>query len=219
VLPHCTGEHGGSVVVAGPTTVALASPLVCDLVTGECLAYDGSCLGSTLMSVAMQQQLAAWMAELGQGSAAGWALCYDSPGGDSKSRPSAFQAQCDAHARTLSVAHTEGNGGRTFGGYAEHSWAGDPHYDETASADFLFQLGHAAAKYPPMTRAYQYDNPGTWPRWGVPCLAMDYNDGEVLGAKGYCQANGACPGLPGDFCGGGSGTWGETELEGWYALA
>jgi hypothetical protein len=105
--------------------------------------------GSTLMTADMAKQVAAWMVELGFASAAGWALCYDSPGGDSKSRPSAFHAQCDAHARTLSVAHTEGNGGRTFGGYAERSWGGSG-WDQTASADFLFQLGHAATKYPPI---------------------------------------------------------------------
>jgi hypothetical protein len=60
------------------------------------------------------------MVELGFASAAGWERCYDSPNGDSKAAPSTFHNQCDAHERTLSVAHTDGNGGHTFGGYAEH---------------------------------------------------------------------------------------------------
>eukprot|EP01051_Picozoa_sp_SAG22_P001636 SAG22_NODE_66_length_22936_cov_626.714279_21_plen_256_part_00 len=37
-LPDCVGEHDGSVVVEGPSAVTLASPLVCDVETGECLA-------------------------------------------------------------------------------------------------------------------------------------------------------------------------------------
>jgi hypothetical protein len=171
------------------------------------------------MTEEMQQHVKAWLAEDGQGSAAGWALCYDSPGGDSKSSPIAFHAQCDVHARTLAVAHTEGNGGRTFGGYAEHSWRGADHWDHTASADFLFQLGHdAAAKYPPMTGVDQYGDPGAWPRWGGNCLVMGGALGEALGANGFCtDTYSTCPGLPDDWCGGRA--WGETELEVWYALA
>jgi hypothetical protein len=111
------------------------------------------------MTAEMQQQVAAWLAEDGQGSAAGWERCYDSPSGDSKASASTFHSQCDAHTRTLSIAHTEGNGGHTFGGYAEHSWGGVPQNDETASADFLFQLFPVAAKYPPMTGYYQLDAP------------------------------------------------------------
>eukprot|EP01051_Picozoa_sp_SAG22_P017561 SAG22_NODE_2739_length_2261_cov_1.708603_2_plen_346_part_00 len=37
-LPNCAGAHAGAVVVEGPSTVTLASPLVCDVETGECLA-------------------------------------------------------------------------------------------------------------------------------------------------------------------------------------
>eukprot|EP01046_Picozoa_sp_COSAG06_P002765 COSAG06_NODE_101_length_24097_cov_15.305150_4_plen_1590_part_00 len=37
-LPDCVREHGGLVEVAGPAAITLASPLVCDVVTGECLA-------------------------------------------------------------------------------------------------------------------------------------------------------------------------------------
>ena len=181
--------------------------------------------GSTLMTAEMQQQVAAWLAELGFASAAGWQRCYDSPSGDSKADASAFHAQCDAHERTLSVAHTDGNGGRTFGGYAEHSWnAVASASDETATGDFLFQLAPDAAKFPPMTSSYQYDNPGYWPTWGAAhCLAMGCcattTAGAALGANGYCNAHSHCPGLPDDFCGGDQGTWGETELEVWYALA
>ena len=42
-LPDCAGGHAGSVVVEGMATVTLASPLVCDVETGECLA--DVCLG------------------------------------------------------------------------------------------------------------------------------------------------------------------------------
>jgi hypothetical protein len=177
----------------------------------------GPFAGSALMTAEMQKQVAAWLAEDGQGSAAGWALCYDSPGGDSKAAPSTFHAQCDAHARTLSVAHTEGNGGRTFGGYAEHSWnAVTNTYDQTARANFLFQLGDAAAKYPPLTGYYQFDGPGNWPNWS--CLVMGHR-GAALGANGHCTATSSCPGITTDSCGGDEGTWGATELEVWYALA
>eukprot|EP01051_Picozoa_sp_SAG22_P003870 SAG22_NODE_196_length_15552_cov_971.604543_2_plen_907_part_00 len=37
-LPDCAGVHAGSVVVEGRAAITLASPLVCDLETGECLA-------------------------------------------------------------------------------------------------------------------------------------------------------------------------------------
>jgi len=37
-LPDCAGAHVGSVDVAGPVAVTLASPLVCDVGTGECLS-------------------------------------------------------------------------------------------------------------------------------------------------------------------------------------
>eukprot|EP01050_Picozoa_sp_SAG11_P008655 SAG11_NODE_773_length_7236_cov_4.526412_1_plen_695_part_00 len=37
-LPNCAGEHDGSVVVEGRATITLASPLVCNVETGECLA-------------------------------------------------------------------------------------------------------------------------------------------------------------------------------------
>ena len=43
VLPECAGEHDGSVVVEGMAAATLASPLVCDVATGECLA--DVCLG------------------------------------------------------------------------------------------------------------------------------------------------------------------------------
>jgi hypothetical protein len=77
--------------------------------------------------------------------------------------------------------------------YAEHSWNTVHNtWDETASADFLFQLGHAAAKYPPMTGYNQCDDPAYWPYWGYEgaderrgaCLCMG-NNGEALGANGY----------------------------------
>ena len=42
-LPNCASEHDGSVVVPGMAAVTLASPLVCDMATGECLA--DVCLG------------------------------------------------------------------------------------------------------------------------------------------------------------------------------
>eukprot|EP01051_Picozoa_sp_SAG22_P003443 SAG22_NODE_167_length_16764_cov_34.845245_7_plen_451_part_00 len=37
-LPDCAGEHDGSVVVEGLAAVTLASPLVCDVETGDCLS-------------------------------------------------------------------------------------------------------------------------------------------------------------------------------------
>jgi hypothetical protein len=37
-LLDCAGVHDGSVVVEGPSAVTLASPLVCDVETGDCLA-------------------------------------------------------------------------------------------------------------------------------------------------------------------------------------
>ena len=228
VVPPCTGPNNGRDEFCNGngecTVVDEEAQCTCDpTFFGSKCETDSPFVGSTLMTEEMQQHVKAWLAEDGQGSAAGWALCYDSPGGDSKSSPSTFHAQCDAHTRTLSVAHTDGNGGRTFGGYAEHSWNAVSGHDETATGDFLFQLAPAAAKYPPMTRNYQYDDPVRWPVWGDGgCLAMGYG-GEALGANGFCcpgsSCNGSgCPGLPDDFCGG-DGNWGETELEVWYALA
>ena len=35
-LPDCVGVHAGSVDVDGPAAITLASPLVCDMVTGAC---------------------------------------------------------------------------------------------------------------------------------------------------------------------------------------
>eukprot|EP01051_Picozoa_sp_SAG22_P000797 SAG22_NODE_25_length_30107_cov_28.456412_18_plen_1854_part_00 len=35
-LPDCAGEHDGSVVVAGPSAINMAAPLVCDVETREC---------------------------------------------------------------------------------------------------------------------------------------------------------------------------------------
>eukprot|EP01045_Picozoa_sp_COSAG04_P008600 COSAG04_NODE_480_length_13676_cov_4.040657_1_plen_998_part_00 len=37
-LPTCAGAHDGSVDVAGPAAITLASPLVCDTITGACLS-------------------------------------------------------------------------------------------------------------------------------------------------------------------------------------
>ena len=37
-LPDCVGAHAGAVAVDGPAAITLASPLVCDAVTGECLS-------------------------------------------------------------------------------------------------------------------------------------------------------------------------------------
>ena len=34
----------------------------------------------------------------------------------------------------------------------------------------------------------------------------------------FSNTNSGCPGLSEDFCGGDEGSWGETELEVWYAL-
>jgi hypothetical protein len=73
-----------------------------------------------------------------------------------------------------------------------------------------------------MTGSYQYDRPGYWPTWGNgDCLTMGHGEAALgaLGAMGNCDAASACPGLPQDFCGGDVGSWGETELEVWYALA
>jgi hypothetical protein len=184
--------------------------------------------GSTLMSRAMQRQVVAWLAELDQGAAAGWRRCFDSPNGDDKSSPIAFHAQCDAHARTISIAHTDGNGGNTFGGYAEHSWGGATnHYDTGATADFIFALAPSALKYPPMTGYYQMDGPYSWPDWGNGCLLLGGGSLEAgdwaLGVNGICgrtaYVSEPCPELVMDWCGGGLGTWGATELEVWYALA
>jgi hypothetical protein len=150
--------------------------------------------------------------------AAGWALCYSSPNGDDKSNPSVFHGQCDAHERTLSVAHTDGNGGRTFGGYATKRWNAVSNIcDSSATGNFLFTLGSpAVAKYPTLTDCNQYDNPSFWPEWGSgACLRMGIG---ALGGNAYCNSNGDCPGVPDNFCGG-DNNWGETELEVWYALA
>jgi hypothetical protein len=177
--------------------------------------------GSALMTAEMQQQVAAWLAELGFASAAGWERCYDSPNGDDKSSQSAFHSQCDEHERTISIAHTDGNGGRTFGGYAMKRWGGTGHdstNDNSATADFLFKLGSAAAKYPPLTSYNQFDGPKYWPTWGGGhCLYM--GDNSALGVNGYCNAHSSCPGVPDNFCGGDGASWGETEMEVWYALA
>jgi hypothetical protein len=184
------------------------------------VAPPGPFEGSTLMTADMQKQLADWMTELGFASAAGWERCYDSPNGDSKAAVSTFHAQCDAHERTLSVAHTEGNGGRTFGGYATKRWnAVTSTFDNSATGNFLFTLGSpAAAKYPPLTSYNQWDNTDYWPTWGNgACLTMATTG--ALGGNGYCNTNGGCPGLPDDFRGGDVGTWGATEMEVWYALA
>ena len=48
-LPDCAGEHAGSVVVDGPAVITLASPLVCDAATGECLS--DLCLANGLACV------------------------------------------------------------------------------------------------------------------------------------------------------------------------
>ena len=37
-LPTCAGVHAGPVEVVGPAVITLASPLVCDALTGECIA-------------------------------------------------------------------------------------------------------------------------------------------------------------------------------------
>ena len=37
-LPRCSAPHTGPVPVEGPAAVTLASPLVCDAGTGECLS-------------------------------------------------------------------------------------------------------------------------------------------------------------------------------------
>ena len=53
-LPDCAAEHAGSVVVDGPAVITLASPLVCDVGTGECLndlCYIVDCgVGGTCIS-------------------------------------------------------------------------------------------------------------------------------------------------------------------------
>ena len=43
--------------------------------------------------------------------------------------------------------------------------------------------------------------------------------GGALGSNGHCDPDGSCPGTAESFCGGDQGSWGETEMEVWYALA
>ena len=75
-----------------------------------------------------------------------------------------------------------------------------------------------------MTDYYQWAGPSAWPSLGptavgAGCLRMRRSYGEALGPSGRCDADSGCPGLLDDFCGGDEGSWGETELEVWYALA
>ena len=59
-LPTCVELHAGPVEVVGPAVVTLASPLVCDTLTGECLSdlcavvncgAHGTCSGGTCTCV------------------------------------------------------------------------------------------------------------------------------------------------------------------------
>ena len=45
-VPDCAGEHAEQVVVDGPAAITLASPLVCDTVTGECRSGNAQCFAA-----------------------------------------------------------------------------------------------------------------------------------------------------------------------------
>ena len=89
-LPDCAGAHDGSVVVNGPVAITLASPLVCNVGTGECLSvrqvFAVASYITTVHDAWLQSQLAI--------GSEGWTVCYNSAN-DCTGQSSCFHSPCD----------------------------------------------------------------------------------------------------------------------------
>ena len=131
----------------------------CDIDAASYVA--DSFTGTSLMST----EQAAWLlSQLPAGEA--WVRCFDSATDDA-STPAVFHQNCDPFAETVSVASN--SLGYTFGGYAEHSWGGEPHYDDTSTANFIFGLEPEAPTRFDATGSdtrYATIRPTYWPYWG-----------------------------------------------------
>ena len=114
--------------------------------------------------------------------------------------------------------------------YSDKRWFGGRCDDHTSASDWLFRLagpGAPPAKFETTgtNTNYQYILPyDYWPIWGgydnITVGDLSLGRGE-LGADGSCGVHGftyAVPPRVGGtpyICGGGSGTWGKTDMETW----
>ena len=139
-------------------------------------------------------------------SAHAWVKCFDSTVDDS-STTDAFHAACDAFDETVTIARN--SLGFTFGGYAEHSWAGDD-WITTAGGNFIFGLAPGSAeRFDPSgaDQDYQRVAPDYWPGWGSD-LKMGQNGPP--GTDGRCQGDTYTANVD-QICGGSgaAGSWAE----------
>eukprot|EP01046_Picozoa_sp_COSAG06_P002703 COSAG06_NODE_98_length_24155_cov_29.681784_10_plen_496_part_00 len=244
-LPDCTGAHVGSVVVDGPSVINMASPLVCDVGTGECLS--DICL-TELVDCGSH---GACVSPLGTcDCSGGWGgdHCGCPPGAEAPESGLWYcgalvgqctgpgHANCDPFDETVSIARNEL--GYTFGGYAQRSWGtticcgdsvqqyscgtscgGQPCcYENTAATDFIFLLSpEVSTRFDPIgaQNQYQRPHPDYWPDWGS---GGDLRMGQSgpPGTGAHCSQGDDYAGNHNEVCGGNVGSWGETRLVVYY---
>jgi hypothetical protein len=190
--------------------------------------------GGQIMTAAMDAQLQAWLVERSLTSDTGWILCYSSANGDPKDSPSEWHSRCDGHARTVVVGYN--SLGYTFGGYTPMPWdegasACCTHatpqcctgYSSDGSGHFLFRLegpglGAAAFGTTGTNDDYQYNRRDRWTHFGSGNGDLDFGASAALGGpNATCSLGVTYEGSGTELCGG-SGNWGETQMEMWYAV-
>ena len=95
-------------------------------------------------------------------------------------------------------------------------------FDRNTASDFLFRLQPGEPqRFLPAGGAARFQDVGPkyWPTWGTGYdLSMGEGSFGGPGAGGYCNQGHTYAGSPNEACGGGTKTWGRTDLEAWYPV-